>query len=123
MNKDNLTPEMIVMLDMSRMKFIEVNKEYLKTLGMEYYDLTDKNGEIQTLSCPLHLWASYNDAIRARGQVGTTATCPLCNNPMCPECGNHFVEQLSRVTGYMGGVSGWNAAKRQEFLDRTRYQV
>ena len=53
MNKDNLTPEMIVMLDMSRMKFIEVNKEYLKTLGMEYYDLTDKNGEIQTLSCPL----------------------------------------------------------------------
>lgn len=123
MNKDNLSPEVLEMLDMSRMKFIEVNKEYLKTLGMEYYDLTDENGETQPLRCPLHLWASYNDVIRARGQVGTTASCPLCGNPMCPECGNHLVEQLSRVTGYMGNVSGWNAAKQQEFLDRTRYKV
>ncbi|MCK4811705.1 MAG: hypothetical protein KAS74_05485 [Methanosarcinales archaeon] len=31
------------------------------------------------------------------------------------------VEQLSRVTGYLQAVSGWNAAKRQELEDRKRY--
>lgn len=123
MDKKNLTPEMLVMLDMSRAKFIDVNKEYLKTLNIEYYDLTDKDGKVQPLNCPLHLWAVYNGLIRARGQVGSTASCLLCGNPMCPECGNHLVEQLSRVTGYMGNVSGWNAAKQQEYKDRMRYQV
>ncbi|MCK4458686.1 MAG: hypothetical protein KAU52_03060 [Methanosarcinales archaeon] len=31
------------------------------------------------------------------------------------------VEQLSRVTGYLQAVSGWNAAKKQELEDRKRY--
>ena len=39
----------------------------------------------------------------------------------CSNCGSENVEQLSRVTGYLQAVSGWNAAKRQELEDRKRY--
>jgi hypothetical protein len=49
--------------------------------------------------------------------------CPLCGKPVCPECGSHDVVQVSRVTGYLQDVSGWNAGKQQELKDRTRYSV
>ncbi|MEA1984489.1 MAG: anaerobic ribonucleoside-triphosphate reductase [Euryarchaeota archaeon] len=39
----------------------------------------------------------------------------------CENCGSSNVEQLSRVTGYIQSVSGWNAAKKQELEDRMRY--
>ncbi len=40
---------------------------------------------------------------------------------VCENCGSANVEQLSRVTGYIQSVSGWNAAKKQELEDRMRY--
>ena len=49
--------------------------------------------------------------------------CPLCGNPVCPDCGSHDVVQISRVTGYLQDVSGWNAGKQQELKDRVRYQL
>ena len=49
--------------------------------------------------------------------------CPICGQPICPVCGTHDVSQVSRVTGYLSEVSGWNNAKQQELKDRTRYQV
>ncbi|MDK2974506.1 MAG: hypothetical protein PWP08_877 [Methanofollis sp.] len=49
--------------------------------------------------------------------------CPLCGEPVCPECGSHDVSQISRVTGYLQDVSGWNAGKQQELKDRVRYTV
>lgn len=49
--------------------------------------------------------------------------CPLCGQAICPDCGSHDVSQVSRVTGYMADVSGWNAGKRQELKDRARYKV
>jgi len=49
--------------------------------------------------------------------------CPLCGKPVCPECGSHDVTQISRVTGYLQDVSGWNSGKQQELKDRTRYSV
>lgn len=49
--------------------------------------------------------------------------CPLCGAPICPECGSHDVSQVSRVTGYLSEVSGWNQGKQQELKDRTRYKV
>jgi len=49
--------------------------------------------------------------------------CPLCGEPVCPECGSHDVSQISRVTGYLQDVSGWNAGKQQELKDRIRYTV
>jgi len=39
----------------------------------------------------------------------------------CPNCGSTRVEHLSRVTGYIQAVSGWNEGKKQELLDRKRY--
>ena len=37
--------------------------------------------------------------------------------------GSHDVVQISRVTGYLQDVSGWNAGKQQELKDRVRYSV
>lgn len=55
--------------------------------------------------------------------VPGTDLCPICNRPMCPECHNHSVVSLSRVTGYVQDISGWNNAKKQELLDRQRYAI
>ncbi len=51
------------------------------------------------------------------------AYCPECGAPCCPVCGCHDVAQISRVTGYLQDVEGWNAGKRQELKDRKRYEV
>lgn len=51
------------------------------------------------------------------------AYCPKCGEAVCPECGCHDVTQISRVTGYLQDVGGWNEAKRQELKDRKRYDV
>jgi len=39
----------------------------------------------------------------------------------CPSCGSDEVDHISRITGYLQAVSGWNSAKRQELKDRKRY--
>ena len=49
--------------------------------------------------------------------------CPLCAEAVCPVCGSHDVMQISRVTGYLQDVSGWNSGKLQELKDRQRYSV
>ncbi|MDD5473901.1 MAG: anaerobic ribonucleoside-triphosphate reductase [Candidatus Methanoperedens sp.] len=41
----------------------------------------------------------------------------------CPNCESEDVEHLSRVTGYVQAVSGWNEGKKQELKDRKRYGV
>lgn len=51
------------------------------------------------------------------------AYCPICGEPMCPECGSHDVFQLSRVTGYIQDVAGWGKGKQQELKDRHRVQI
>lgn len=53
--------------------------------------------------------------------ISGTDMCPVCSSPICPRCFNHTVISLSRVTGYMSDISGWNNAKRQELSDRKRY--
>lgn len=55
--------------------------------------------------------------------IGYIEYCPLCKQPICPECGTHDVEQISRVTGYLQSVTGWNMGKREELKDRHRYQL
>ena len=39
----------------------------------------------------------------------------------CPNCKSDDVEHLSRVTGYIQAVDGWNNGKKQELKDRRRY--
>jgi anaerobic ribonucleoside-triphosphate reductase/intein/homing endonuclease len=41
----------------------------------------------------------------------------------CPRCGSNEVQHLSRITGYLQSVDGWNKGKRQELLDRKRYDI
>jgi len=48
--------------------------------------------------------------------------CPTCGEFTCP-CGSHDVLVISRVTGYLQDVKGFNAAKMQELKDRKRYDV
>lgn len=51
------------------------------------------------------------------------AYCEKCGEPVCPDCGSHDVVQISRVTGYLQEVSGFNRGKQQEVKDRKRYDV
>lgn len=51
------------------------------------------------------------------------AYCPDCKQPMCPICESHDVSQISRVTGYLQEVGGWNKAKQRELMDRVHYDV
>lgn len=53
--------------------------------------------------------------------VETIAYCELCGEACCPRCKCHSVFQISRVTGYLQDVGGWNSGKRQELKDRTRF--
>ncbi|MDD1758905.1 MAG: anaerobic ribonucleoside-triphosphate reductase [Methanotrichaceae archaeon] len=39
----------------------------------------------------------------------------------CPNCYSHELDHISRITGYLQAVSGWNSAKKQELKDRKRY--
>ncbi|MBW6470619.1 MAG: anaerobic ribonucleoside-triphosphate reductase [Methanosarcinaceae archaeon] len=41
----------------------------------------------------------------------------------CSNCGSDNIEHLSRVTGYIQAVNGWNAGKKQELKDRMRYSA
>lgn len=49
-------------------------------------------------------------------------TCVKCGKPVCP-CGSHSVVQISRVTGYLADVSGFNLGKRAELRDRHRINI
>lgn len=59
----------------------------------------------------------------SHGVVGGMKICELCGEFMCPICGAHDVEVLSRITGYYSPVSkgSWNSAKLEELKNRVRY--
>jgi len=48
------------------------------------------------------------------------AYCPICDQPMCHICGSHDVAQMTRITGYINDVGGFNNGKAQEVKDRVR---
>ena len=74
-------------------------------------------GHEPTIMCELdHIDCSHDVA------AGVTF-CPKCGEPTCPVCGCHDVAQISRVTGYLQEVSGWNTGKLQELKDRHRYDI
>lgn len=39
----------------------------------------------------------------------------------CEKCKSKNLDYISRITGYLQAVSGWNEGKKQELLDRMRY--
>ena len=109
--------EMEEVLDLSKREFIKLNLQWIKE---------ENGGKLMNVApdkCPLAIWVAHNDAKCHRETVPTTTKCLLCGNYMCPDCSNHVIDVLSRVTGYYQVVSGWNEAKKQEFEDRNRYDV
>lgn len=97
---------------MTLAEFIEMCIEYNQCHDV---DLTKLGG------CPVDEFAIHTNPCRTVN--AGTKNCPLCEQPMCPVCGRHDVTQISRVTGYMSSVQGWNEAKKQELKDRKRYDV
>ena len=75
------------------------------------------------VKCPIHIWVVYNHKACGKDLVPNITNCEICGQPMCPDCSNHGVTQLSRVTGYMGDVAGWNAGKKQELEERQHYNL
>lgn len=79
------------------------------------------------LMCKVDAYSIYlklkGFSCRKGEMINGTDICPVCKTSMCPECGNHNVVALSRVTGYVQDVGGWNMAKKQELLDRKRYII
>lgn len=73
--------------------------------------------------CPVHIYAGGIGQKACKSAVAGIKNCPVCGKGMCPKCGNHSVEQLSRVTGYIQSVGGWNESKKQELKDRQRYNI
>lgn len=71
-------------------------------------------------SCPVQTWVVANKHKCMNETVESINYCKVCGQPVCPDCMNHNVHQLSRVTGYISNVSGWNEAKKQELKDRKR---
>ena len=84
-------------------------------------DAGEDFSEVAPTKCPVHQYAMQKG--RCLDVTGHTELCPVCEKPMCPTCGSHCVDQISRVTGYMQVVSGWNSAKKQEYEDRHRYSI
>ena len=72
--------------------------------------------------CPVQIWIEYNHTTCGKDLVPTTTYCEVCGEACCPGCHNHDCMQISRVTGYMGDVAGFNAGKKQEFKDRKRFE-
>lgn len=50
-------------------------------------------------------------------------TCPICDDYICPACGSHDVTVITRITGYLNDLRGFNAAKEQEVKDRHRINI
>lgn len=84
-------------------------------------DLED--GKCPECDIPVHKMCERDHCHCSHEIVESIAYCPICGKPCCPICGCEDVEQISRVTGYLGAVSGWSAGKAQELKDRTHYNI
>lgn len=73
-------------------------------------------GETPAKMCP----NDKDDCTCAKDIHETAVMCEICGKPMCPECGCHDVSVISRITGYLSELDGWNEGKKAEFYDRVR---
>jgi len=75
------------------------------------------------IDCPVHLYAAEHGSKSCKTAVSGIRYCPICGRGTCPVCHSHAVEQVSRVTGYVASISGYNEAKKQEVKDRQHYNI
>lgn len=104
-------------LDMPLHAAMTVMKEWVADVHDGKLELTD------SLKCPVQQWIMQNNKACGRDMSAGIATCPICGEYMCKDCLNHKCTPLSRVTGYVAPVKGWNASKRQELRDRVKTQI
>jgi len=108
-------PKGTTSLDLPKSQFIARLKAWIDEFN-DGKPVMIKEGQV----CPIDLYIQIHGAC-GKEMVSGLAECPYCGQPCCPEgCYNHNVTQLSRITGYIQAVDGWNSGKRQELKDRTR---
>ena len=90
-------------------------------IAQDKWNKIQEDFDLHVLKCPIHQYTIERG--QCKSVFGGTAKCPVCGHYMCPNCYSHACDILSRVTGYMQIVSGWNTAKKQEFEDRERYDL
>ena len=93
---------------------------------MEEWVTAEHGGKLKLVNphdCPVQTWVTHHNKRCGKDMISGIDTCPICGGYVCPLCKNHDCEPLSRVTGYMAAVNGWNASKRQELQDRVKTQM
>ena len=80
-----------------------------------------EKGKYTKDNCPVRQYAREHGSCMK--PISGIHVCPVCGEFYCPECGSHNVLPISRITGYLQDVSGWNEAKKQELLDRKRFEI
>ncbi|MHC1625257.1 MAG: anaerobic ribonucleoside-triphosphate reductase [Methermicoccaceae archaeon] len=81
----------------------------------------EEGKEFTKENCPVRNYARVHGSCM-KPQSGI-AVCPVCGEFYCEECGSHQVIPISRITGYLQDVSGWNAGKREELMERKRFMI
>ena len=103
-------------------EFLAVCAGWKEDMGKEgKWDEIQADFDADVRRCPVHQYATHHGLCKQT--TGGTAKCPICGHYMCPGCMNHAADVMSRVTGYLQVISGWNVAKKQEFEDRKRYSL
>jgi len=82
--------------------------------GFTEKECPDCGNANNVLMCPLDHCHCHHDVTEG------VHCCPICGAYVCPECGSHDVAVLTRVTGYIQDLAGFNAGKEQEVKDRHR---
>lgn len=103
------------------------DSEWIITGGINKSCPICKTENIELL-CKVDLYSYYlkdNNLVDCRKEelIPGVEICPVCNRAICPQCFNHSTVALSRVTGYLQDINGWNEGKKQEILDRKRYSI
>jgi len=86
-----VTNEALELLKLPCDEFIDINRQYLDSIGEKYHNLKDQNGKINPLECPLHAWIVYNHITCDEHLY--TIICPLCGNFMCSKCMAHKTQK------------------------------
>ena len=98
-------------------------KCYVCKIIVDEQDLVDSACPVCMTTAGLQKMCARDHCYCPHEVIETVAYCPECGQPICPECGTHDVVVISRVTGYLQEVGGWNSGKQQELKDRARYTI
>ncbi|WP_342304334.1 hypothetical protein [Methanolobus sp. ZRKC5] len=90
------------MLALPLNKFVDRCVDWCEEFNDEQTMKTDKE-----TPCSVLFWVVNNQKKCSKGNVANIEHCPVCDQPVCPNCMNHNVHQLLRVTGYLSTVAGW----------------